>query len=763
MVFEDLHFADPGLLDFIDHLLDWARTVPITVVTLARPELIEKRPNWGAGKRSFVSLFLEPLPEPAMRELLRGLVPGLPDGAVGTIVSRADGIPLYAVETVRMLVNDGRLSLVDGIYVPTGDLTTLAVPETLTALIASRLDGLDSVDRTLIQDAAVLGQSFSLAGLAAVSGHDETELAARLHGLVRRELLTLESDPRSPERGQYVFVQALIREVAYNTLARKERRSRHLAAARYFEAIGSDELAGALARHYLAAYQNTSEGPEAAALATQARFALTGAAARASSLGAHEQALELLQEALGITEDDEGRAGLLGRAGEAAASAGLFETAEEHLRRALELRRVSGDRSAIAAAVETLGRILLDGGRGDQALAILEAGSAEFSDRREDPAVVALDAQLARLYMRTDRFEEALAAADRVLATAEHQDLVPVIADTLVTRGSALVNVNQTRQGLGLIMLARELAEREGLVYVASRALSNEVGLLNELDPGRGLASAEQLIQLGRRAGLRFMIVAGASASAWALLHIGDWDRAAAQLAAALDESLDPSAQRDLWRSDIELAAHRGVDVTSRVEEYERLVASMSTDIRARSDVVDLKAAVALAGGDLPRAHELALASHAMVPWAWALSPAARAAVWQRDVAGVRHALGEFDGLGIHGPMPDAEGRVIRAALAALEGRRDEALALYRDTLRRWRDLGLAWREALTIIDMATLLGPAEPEVTRGSGPAREILARIGATPYLARLDAALEASPAAEGPRGTADLQVGEVLQERA
>jgi class 3 adenylate cyclase len=217
MVFEDFHFADTGLLDFVDHLLEWSRNVPIYVVTLARPEFLERRPNWGAGKRNFTSLYLEPLPDPAMRELLAGLVPGLPAAAVKAIVERADGMPLYAVETVRMLLAEGRLALEGGAYHPVGDLTNLAVPETLTALIASRLDGLPPEERALVSDAAVLGQSFTLAGLSTVSGRPAAELDAQLSGLVRREMLTLETDPRSPERGQYTFVQALIREVAYNT------------------------------------------------------------------------------------------------------------------------------------------------------------------------------------------------------------------------------------------------------------------------------------------------------------------------------------------------------------------------------------------------------------------------------------------------------------------------------------------------------------------------------------------------------------------
>ena len=124
LVFEDMHFADSGLLDFIDHLLEWSRGRPIYIVTLARPELLERRQDWGAGKRSFTSIHLEPLSEADMRELLSGLVPGLPESAMSAIVTRADGIPLYAVETVRTLVADGRLVERDGAYAPVGDLTS---------------------------------------------------------------------------------------------------------------------------------------------------------------------------------------------------------------------------------------------------------------------------------------------------------------------------------------------------------------------------------------------------------------------------------------------------------------------------------------------------------------------------------------------------------------------------------------------------------------------------------------------------------------
>ena len=243
-------------------------------MTLARPELLDRRPGWGAAARSLTTLALEPLSTEAMRQLLDGFVPGLPETAAAAILGRADGIPLYAVETVRALVAEGRLEMSDGGYRPVGDLTTLAIPDTLRSLIASRLDALEPADRALVQVAAVLGQTFTLDGLVATTGEDRESLAGRLATLVRRELLSLEADPRSPERGQYTFVQSLIREVAYATLARRDRRDRHLAVARWYESLGDEELAGALASHYLEAHHASAPGPEADAVAVQARLAL---------------------------------------------------------------------------------------------------------------------------------------------------------------------------------------------------------------------------------------------------------------------------------------------------------------------------------------------------------------------------------------------------------------------------------------------------------------------------------------------------------
>jgi class 3 adenylate cyclase/tetratricopeptide (TPR) repeat protein len=747
MVFEDFHFADAGLIDFVDHLMEWSRAHPIYVVTLSRPELLERRPDWGAGKRSFNSLHLEPLPEAPMRALLAGLVPGLPEPAVAAIIGRADGVPLYAVETVRMLLADGRLALEDGAYRPVGDLASLAVPATLTALIASRLDGLAADDRTLVSDAAVLGQSFTLAGLAAVSGIGEAELEPRLLALVRRELLTLQADPRSPERGQYAFVQALIREVAYNTLAHPDRKRRHLAAARFFESLGSDELAGGLAGHYLAAQQNAVPGPEADALAAQARIALRAAAERAIALGSHDQALAFLQQAVTVTTDPADEAELLERAGEAASAGARHEHAESLLRRAIELQQLRGDRPATARATAALGRALLWPFRTVPAIALLEPAAAEFADLGADPDFVALLGQLARAYMMNGAHEPAIEVADRVLAAAERADLVALVADTLVTKGTALGALGRGYEGLGGIETGLHLAERQGLSLTVGRARLNRGFLLSQGDPREGLANDRVGLAEARRLGHRSWADVFLTNAAVNARWTGDWDWALGEL----DEQLSSEREREsrimALAAAIQIRVLRGDPVESLLAEIERLGES-ATDRQVVSSLSSARAAMAMLGGGLLETAAAYRRSGALNTGASAdaYGLAARAALRAGDAASAAQDLSALVATGARGPAVDARKAAIHAGLAALGGHGAEALALYREAIRGCRDAGLPLDEGLTGIEMATLLDPAASEVQALVGAARETLLRLGATPLVEQLDAAAASAARAGG-----------------
>ncbi len=749
LVFEDFHFADTGLLDFVDHLLEWSKGVPLFVITLARPELLDKRPDWGAGKRSFVSLPLEPLPEPAMRELLTGLVPGLPEAAVQAIVARADGIPLYAVETVCMLVADGRLAAEGDAFVPVGDLSELAVPDSLVALIGARLDALDPTDRSLLQDAAVLGQSFAPAALAAVSGVDEAAIEPRLLALVKRELLSREVDPRSPEHGQFAFVQALIREVAYNTLAKRDRKARHVASARYFESLGTDELAGALASHYLAAHANAADGAEADALAAQARIALKGAAERAANLGAFDQAVTFLEQALSVTSDPAEEAELLERAGAAAGTAARYDEAERLLRRAVELRRRTGDRVGAARATGLLGDALLDGYRNEAALELLKAASAEFADLSPDPVVAGLDATLARALLYSQDQQLAVETAERVLETAEPRDLIPVATRAMIAKGAALGNLGRKREAIALLRAAEELARENGLHQALLGALIVGGFHKGDLDVMAALDSYREGLTLARRLGHRNRMLVFINNIGYSGFLTGDWHEALAELESALAEELDPKDWVSILSNALIIRASRGEPVAEGIDAIERLGESIGgEDWRiAHSDVVG---ASALAEGRLEEARrawqQIAEAEPGQRPEY--LYRSARPALWLRDGSAVRANLEALRATGVHGRVADTRRTTLEAGLAALEGRTSDALALYRSALASWRELRIRWDEALTGIDAALLLDPADPEVRRVAEATRQILAALGARPFVALLDAALaggetEAEPA--------------------
>ncbi|MGZ8562586.1 MAG: ATP-binding protein, partial [Candidatus Limnocylindria bacterium] len=751
LVFEDLHWADSGTLDFIDHLLEWSKGHPIYLVTLARPELLEKRPNWGAGKRSFTSVHLEPLPDAAMRELLGGLVPGLPDTAMRAIVARAGGMPLYAVETVRMLLAEGRLKEEAGVYVPVGDLTSLAVPESLTALIASRLDSLDPADRALVQDAAVLGQSFTLEALSAVSGLNVVVLEPRLGGLVRRELLTIEVDPRSPERGQYAFLQALIREVAYNTFARPDRKARHLAAARFFEQLGSDELAGALAGHYLAAHANAAVGPESEALAAQARIALKAAADRAVSLGAHDQAVAFLEQALTVTTDPADEADLLERAGQSARMAARYERAEVFLRRALVLHRKRGDRIAAARATASLGRALLSGQQAEAALELLVPASAEYADLFPDRALVSLDGTLASAFVENEEPRRALEVVERVAEAAEHDDLVDILAMALVTKGVALGAIGRRREGIGAIRAGEQLARDNRLDDVLSAALGLRGFLQGDIDMVGSMDAYREGLALARRVGNRVGLLRSVNNLGYTAFLAGDWTEALEQLDGQLADDLERVDRISLLANSVIVHACRGEDVSGELAELQRLMKEDPLRTSA-SGVDDAMANAALANGRLSDARKAwrHLADQDAVNAPEFRYRAARPALWDGDLEAARTDLAALDATGVHGPVVELRRTTIRAGLAALEGRPAEALGQYREAIRGWRELGVHWDEALTGIDLGTLLDPSDPYVRNVAESTREILVRLGAKPFLERLDAAMgrvqAAEPSADG-----------------
>ena len=292
LLVEDGQYADAGLLDFLDYLIDWVRDLPVYVLVFARPELGQARPGFGTG-RNRTALTLDPLDAASMDQLVDALVPGMPGPARAKITAHAQGIPLFAVETVRSLVDRDIVQPVEGVYRLVGEVGQLQVPESLHALLAARLDALDPDVRQLVADAAVLGTTFPAEALIAISGQDEAVVRAALAELVRREVLTVSADPLSPERGSYGFTQDMLRQVAYDTLSRRDRKARHLAVAAHLRAAfprDGEEVAEVIARHYLDALEAVPDDGDAGQLRGQAIAALMRAAERAGRTGAPARA-----------------------------------------------------------------------------------------------------------------------------------------------------------------------------------------------------------------------------------------------------------------------------------------------------------------------------------------------------------------------------------------------------------------------------------------------------------------------------------------
>ncbi|HEX8025305.1 MAG TPA: AAA family ATPase, partial [Candidatus Limnocylindrales bacterium] len=672
LVFEDFHHADSGLIDFVDHLMEWSRGVPITVLTLSRPDLLERRPDWGAGKRTFAGIHLEPLPPAAMQALLAGLVPGLPPKAVDGIVARAEGVPLYAVETVRMLLAQGKLALEDGTYTPTGSIDDLAVPETLTALISARLDGLDPADRVLVEDAAVLGQSFTLGGLAAISGIPAAELEPRLRSLVRRELFVLDVDPRSPERGQYRFVQALIREVAYNTLAKKDRKARHLAAARWFESLGSDELAGGLATHYLAAQRLAADPAEAEALAAQARISLRGAAERAAGLGSHEQALAFLGQALEVTTDPAERADLHHRANREASHGLNTDVFIQHAEAAYAERRKTADRQAMANAAGLLGAAYAAYAADPvRAIEFLDQAWAEFSDLEETPGGVALMTAYSRANRALNKGPESLAWTDRLMPIAERLRLLEDIARGILNRGSAYIFVGRPVEGMVLMRGAHQHAQANGFIDIELNARVLITFFEQWGDPALGVALTKEGLEIGRRAGSRgygFQLVGNGTICA---IPVGEWDWASHLLDEWVAIEAEAAQRAEFYFDRAIFKSLRGAPSEDDSNEAERLrVDAGITDPQWVSYEVWGRAWADFVRGDFDEARTKALRAmdHTtyFVPLCWPL--AVRAALWAGDREAVQRLIDDSRIRTYAGSLVDADQVVGRAGLDGLHG-----------------------------------------------------------------------------------------------
>ncbi len=491
LVFEDLHWADDGLLDFVDHLVEWAGRLPILIVCTGRPELLERRPGWGGGKLNATTLSLSPLSDGDTARLFATLLgkPVLESEQQQILLSRAGGNPLYAEQFAR-LVAEGT------------DPAHANVPENVQGIIAARLDRVPPEEKSLLQGAAVLGKVFWRGGL--VNGRTGEEVERLLHSLERKGFVQRARRTSVSDEPEYAFLHGLVRDVAYGQIPRADRAQKHRRAAEWIESLGRlDDHAEMLAHHYRSALELVrAAGIETPELEARVRAALRAAGDRAAALNAYAAAVTFYEDALALCPEDQPQQGadLLFRLGTAlhrAADGRRFSTLDA----AKEALLAVGDfdRAAETDALQAEGWWIQ--GRGARVIDFLQRAEELVRDRPSSPSKARVLSGIARFHLVGGRPEEAIRIGRTAIAIAEELGLDEVRANTLVTMGTAR-ETRGDRGGGKDLEAALELADQFNFPQVWWRAVNNLSvtfsAIRGELEPATellesGLRSAERL------------------------------------------------------------------------------------------------------------------------------------------------------------------------------------------------------------------------------------------------------------------------------
>ncbi|MDX6502951.1 MAG: hypothetical protein QOE29_76, partial [Gaiellaceae bacterium] len=508
--------ADDGLLDFVDYLVDWASAVPLLIVCTGRPELLERRPGWGGGKRNATTVSLSPLSDDEVARLIAGQLERsvLPAETLGEVLRRAGGNPLYAEEYIRML-REGRSP-------------DSALPENVQGIIAARLDTLAAEEKALIQDAAVIGKVFWLGAVTAVGDLPRWTAEERLHSLERREFVRRERRASVGSDVEYAFRHVLVRDVAYNQIPRSARAQKHRAAAEWIETLGDDrseDRAEMLAHHYGAALQLLqAAGLPTAELEPAARAAFFEAGERALALGAAEDAIPRFERALQLADGSEPEHPRMLLAYGTALSAARGKGTDV-LEQAAAALLAAGDVESAADAESVLGRLLWLQGHVPESIERLQRAMDMLAERptTSEKAEVLLSywriLWLAGLDPPRAILDEALAVAERL----GRKDLVvTALIDRALRRGFTDGDAGAVTDFEEAIQLAREIGSPEisrGYINLASLQawLGNKEATLQLHEEGLVLAQRFGVFQ-----GARFL--SGELLVDW--VTNGSWDRA---------------------------------------------------------------------------------------------------------------------------------------------------------------------------------------------------------------------------------------------
>jgi class 3 adenylate cyclase/tetratricopeptide (TPR) repeat protein len=732
LVFEDLHWADEALLAFLEYLAEWSQGVPLLVLCAARPELYERRPGWGAGQRNAHTINLSPLTDRETAELVSHLLAAnvVDPDLEQAVLERAGGNPLYAEEFIRLLVDQG-------IDTSEAKRAEAALPESVQALIAARLDTLTPSRKGLLQDAAVLGTVFWVAGLAEMGGTGKDEVELAVHELARKELVRPHRSSSMAGQTEYSFRHLLVRDVAYEQIPRPERARRHCAAATWIEGQAGDrieDLAEVLAHHYLQAHEllaAAGEGEKSAELAPAARRFLTLAGERALGLDT-AQAEARFSRALDLTGiDDPERPDLLVRWADAALQGGRIREAADALDDAVAALRVRGDAETTADALQFRSRAALRLGEGRHVELAAEAVSL-LSERPPSAAIVAAYAQLANAYTIAGACTEAVAAADRAVEVTEDLGL-PEPARALGYRGFARVYLGDA-DGLSemeraLAMLVERGAGRDAAVLQNNLALAR----YPFQGPARSLAEFEAAISFCEQRGLAEATAILATNCPSLLVELARADEAlerADGLAPTFEARSDLHNLMELRAVQVTTRLARG-DLENALEAADWLLETAATLSTADGEALGLGAAAAALVRDDPERARLVLeqlargtAVRTSTYYARQLSTFTRLALLVDDEDLTRRLA---EGLVQGYPLNDNAQCTVRALLAEHAGDHSLAATTYREAAERWRAFGNVPEQAHSLLgEGRCLLAAGLPGAQEPLGDAHAIFAQVG-------------------------------------
>jgi DNA-binding SARP family transcriptional activator/tetratricopeptide (TPR) repeat protein len=495
LVVEDLHCADDALLVFLQSLLEdsgrLAGDVSMLVVATARPELLERRPDWARNGDGRTTVHLHSLPAEDTTRLLGSLLAHhhFPAAMGSQLAAITGGNPLFAEEYVRMLRGRGLRPedlwdpevAAPALGAPPGQERRhpeLPLPETVHAIIAARLDALDPAEKAVLQDAAVLGRVGWIGGLQAIGGHNRSALQEYLDRLETRDFIYRASRSSMAGEREYGFRHVLIRDVAYGQIPRAERSQKHRRAASWLESLSANwarerperyaaNLAELLAYHYGRALSfSEAAGRSDEDLARRTRVALRDAGDRVTALGVHAIAARYYSRALELwPADDPDRPELEFLAGRARCHS--EGTGAELITGARDGLLAAGRRERAAEAEILLCQLASDHGRGGR-IAHVERALELIADARpsRSKAVVLYGCLMNSMLM--ERYDDALGRARELVPMSVELGLREVEALALMTRGMVKVLMSGSQEGLADLQQAIAIAEEAGSINPAS-------------------------------------------------------------------------------------------------------------------------------------------------------------------------------------------------------------------------------------------------------------------------------------------------------